>query len=267
MSKEVEKLEKKLSVWLERYHTEKMTETARKLPVRHDMVTLLEFVRENIVIGTQCTGNMPLKMVRAVTVKFNKPPILDHKIGKHTYRLRSEENIWPLYFLHILAEVGGLLAIAPTKQWRLKRNGVRFMSIDPLYQIAFMLSVWWYQVNWIVAFPFSGMGDELPPLFNYYALEGLLSLTPAIKVPVSDFAGELIEKTGLVWRAQDISFADMFLQSSVERMIIRILNTFGAVECEYQDEQLGKSTISKLQTFKIVPFGRALLESLVTMSR
>ena len=44
------------------------------LPVRRDMVTLLSYLRDNRIIGTQSTGNLPLKAVREVTAQFVNPP-------------------------------------------------------------------------------------------------------------------------------------------------------------------------------------------------
>lgn len=267
MSIRIKKMEEKLSDWKERYHTDKMVKVATELPVRRDMVTLLTFVNENKVVGTQSTGNMPLKMVRAVTAKFVNPPILDTTIGDHTYRLRTEADVWPLYFLHILAEVGSLLKIEPGRRWRLMRNGKRFLNVDPLYQISFLLSVWWYEVNWIVAFPYSGIGDKLPRFFNYHALEDLLSFQEGTEISMAEFAGKLIEETGLTWEAPNSSLIPMILHTSIERMIVLILSKFGVVECEYREESLGNIRTSKLQTFKIVPFGRALLEAMAIMSR
>jgi len=267
LDKKAEQLEERLSVWKKHYHTDKMIKIAKDLPLRRDMVTLLTFVKENKVIGTQSTGNMPLKMVREVTARFVNPPVLDETIGDRTYQLRSEEDIWPLYFLHILAEVGALLKIAPACRWRLTRGGERFLRIDLLQQITLLISVWWYEVNWLVAYPFSGMGDDLPPFFSLVTLEELRSLSKNKKIPFDEFANEVIERTGITWGAPDSEFANDLLQNSIERMVIGMLKKFGAVECEYRDVPLGKGKISKLQTFKIVPFGRALLESLAIMSR
>ena len=129
---EIESAERRFSTWLEQYHNAEMVRQAEVLPLRRDMVTLLTFVRDNRVVGTQSTGNMPLKAVREVTARFVTPPELETTIGDHTYKLRSEAHLWPLYFLHILAEVGGLLAIAPARRWRLTREGEKFLGIDPL---------------------------------------------------------------------------------------------------------------------------------------
>ena len=261
------KSEERLSVWLEHHQTKNMIRIAQNLPLRRDMDTLLKFVKENKVVGTQSTGNMPLKMVREVTAKFTKPPALDETIGDRTFRLRSEEDVWPLYFLHILAEVGTLLEIVPARRWRLTKDGQRFLGIDPLYQISFLMAIWWFEINWIVAFPFSGMGDELPLFFNFRTLEELLSLPLNTEIEKDEFADVLIKKTELLWGASDSEFSERILHSSIERMVIAILEKFGVVECEYQDDDIGKGKISKLQTFKIVPFGRAMLESLAIMSR
>ncbi|NOX89809.1 MAG: hypothetical protein GXO77_12360 [Calditrichaeota bacterium] len=251
----------RLDVWLKRYHNAQMISQAKALPLRRDMITLLTFVRDNKVIGTQSTGNMPLKAVREVTARFVKPPELETTIGDLTFRLRSEIDVWSLYFLHILADVGSLLAIAPGRRWRLTPDGEDFLGSDPLMQVSYLLTIWWYEINWLVAYPFKGMGDELPPFFNLTALTHLRSLPVGRRIPFEKFADELIEKTGLSWTTQDSFDATMFLHGSIERMLIDILAAFDAVESEYRDEPLGKGTISKLVAFEITPFGRALLDS------
>jgi hypothetical protein len=95
----------------------------------------------------------------------------------------------------------------------------------------------------------------------------LLSLPLNTEIEKDEFADVLIKKTELLWGASDSEFSERILHSSIERMVIANLEKFGVVECEYQDDNIGKGKILKLQTFKIVPFGRAMLESLAIMSR
>jgi hypothetical protein len=232
----VKSAKRRIRAWLKRYHNTEMVRQAQALPLRRDMVTLLTFVRDNKVVGTQSTGNMPLKMVRKVTAHFVEPPQLDTTIGDHTYRLRTEADLWPLYFLHILAEV------------------------------SFLLTVWWYEVNWLVAYPFAGMGDALPPSFNLATLDRLCSLPIETSISFEEFADRLIEETGLTWTAPDSSAATMLLRSSIARMVIHILANFGAVKREYREEPLGKGTISRLVAFEITPFGKALLDAVAIAS-
>ncbi len=253
-------------VWLEQYHNAEMVRQAEALPLRRDMVTLLTFVRDNKVFGTRSTGNMRLKAVREVTARFVEPPELETTIGERTRRLLSEADVWPLFFLHILAEVGGLLATARLRRWRLTPQGEEFLGRDPLLQVSFLLTIWWYQVNWLIAYPLAGMGEALPASFNQTTLARLRSLPVGTSLAFEEFAEGLIEKTGLTWTAQDSSFATMFLQSSIERMVIDVLADFGAVKCEDQEKALGQGTISELATFEITPFGRALLDAVAIMS-
>jgi hypothetical protein len=146
-----------LMAWLAQNHNPDILRQAQDLPLRRDMVALLSYVRDNKVVGTQSTGNMPLKAVREVTARFVNPPQLDTTIGDHTYRLRSEEDVWPLYFLHILAEVGELLDIARARRWRLTPAAEKFLGAAPFLQSMSLLFVWWYGVNWLIAFPFSAL--------------------------------------------------------------------------------------------------------------
>jgi hypothetical protein len=258
--------ERRFSVWLKQYHNAEMVRQAEALPLRRDMVTLLTFVRDNKVVGTQSTGNMPLKAVRKVTARFVKPPKLETTIGDHTYKLRSEAHLWPLYFLHILAEVGGLLAIAPARRWRLTPRGEGFFDVDPLLQVPYLLTVWWYEVNWLVAYPFVGMGDALPPFFNLVTLARLRSLPIGTIISFEEFADGLIEETGLTWTAADSSDATMLLRGSIAQMVIYVLGNFGAVKYEHREEPLGSGTISRLAAFEITPFGKALLDAVAIVS-
>lgn len=260
-SNEIESAERRFSVWLEQYHNAEMVRQAEVLPLRRDMVMLLKFVRDNKVVGTQSTGNMPLKAVREVTARFINPPELETTIGDRVYKLRSEDHLWPLYFLHILAEVGGLLAIAPARRWRLTSEGEEFLDTALLLQVSFLLTLWWYEVNWLVAYSFAGMGDALPPYFELVTLDRLRSLPIGTSISFEEFADGLIKKTGLAWTASDSSAATMFLRGSIARMVIYVLAAFGAVECKYQEEPLGKGTTSRLVAFEITSFGKALLDA------
>jgi tetratricopeptide (TPR) repeat protein len=264
---QVETTQEHFAPWLAKYGDPEIVRQAEELPLRRDMVTLLTYVRDNKVVGTQSTGNMPLKAVREVTARFVNPPQLDTTIGDHTYRLRTEEDVWPLYFLHILADVGGMLAIAPARRWRLTAGGELFLGTDPLLQVASLITVWWYGINWLVAFPMEGMGEALPPAFQRATLARLRGLPTNTRIPFEEFADHFIEHTGLTWTAPDPHVATMALRASIERMVILILAAFGGVEREYREEPLGNSTISKLDAFELTPFGEALLDAVAIAGR
>jgi tetratricopeptide (TPR) repeat protein len=250
----------------ERYFNADLVGQAQEQPLRRDMVTLLTFVRDNKVVGTQSTGNMPLKAVRQVTARFVNPPQLDTSIGDRTFRLRSEEDVWPLHFLRILAEVGGLLAIAPARRWRLTPKGKRFLNLDPMVQLTTLLAVWWYRVNWLIVYPFRGMGEALPRYFEQDTLAHLRALPVRTRIPFEEFADRLIGRTRLTWTSPDSDYATTSLRGSIEQMVIRILADFGAVKREHRAEPLGTGTIRKLAAFEITPFGTALLDAVALAS-
>jgi hypothetical protein len=249
------------SKWIRQAGSEHVAQ-AEALPLRRDMVTLLTYLHENRVKGTRSTGNLPLKAVREVTARFVNPPELDVTIGDHTYRLRSEDDVRSLYFLHTLAHVGGLLVGGPTQPWLLTSGGARFLTASPLAQVWILLAIWWERISWLIAYPFEGMGESLPPRFNKTTLAHLLSLPVGTRIPFEPFADKLIRETKLKWTAPDMSGAQMLLRGAIRRMVIGILADFEVVEPEYQDKPLGAGTIRDLVAFKMTSFGRGLLESL-----
>jgi len=251
---------RRLHRWMRQVDADLFTR-AEALPVRRDMVTLLTYVRDNRVTGTQSTGNLPLKAVRAVTARFVHPPKLESTVGDHTYRLRSEADVWPLYFLHALADVGGLVDWGPARRWRLTPDGALFLGASPPIQVWILFAFWWERINWLIAYPPEGMGEDLPPRFRRITRTHLLSLPVDKRVLFEPFADELIQETGLKWTAPDMSSAKMLLQGAIRRMVVKILADFEVVEPEYQARPLGKGTVRELVAFRITPFGRGLLES------
>lgn len=254
-------VEQHLQVWLEKHSTEELIAQAEALPLRRDMVTLLTFARDTRVVGTTTRGNMPLKALQAVTAQFVVPPVLEYSIGQQLYRVRTEMDVWPLYYLHILADVGMLLKTPPARRWEITPKGKSFLEAHPLFQTAFMLTTWWHRVNWLVAFPYVGMGDSLPQSFGLATLVSLQRLPVGTPVPFEEFADTLIEKTGLTWRAEKLEMRHSLLQSSIARMVINILEDFAALKPERRKETVGKSTSSKLVAFEITPFGKAMLDA------
>lgn len=252
-------IEEHLDDWLTKHAP--LAQSAETAPIRQNMMTLLAFVRDNKVVGTQSTGNMPLKAVREVTARFVHPPQLDTKIGDQTFQLRSEEEVWPLYFLHILADVGSLIKTGRARRWQITAQAKRLLVTQPPVQAAFLLSVWWHKVNWLVAYPYSGMGDNLPYFFPRAALAGLRALPTGAYASFSGYAAKLIGNTGLTWTAQESRFADSALRASIERMVINVLVDFGALKCRYRKEPLGNRAITQLAAIRVTPWGRALLEA------
>ena len=77
-------------------------------------------------------------------------------------------------------------------------------------------------------------------------------------------AARLIEETGLTWRAPKATSPRTLLHGAIRRMVINVLTSFEGAEPEYRDKPLGAGTIRELVAFQITPFGRGLLESVVT---
>jgi hypothetical protein len=233
-----------------------------ELPLRQDAVTLLTYVGENRISGTQATGNFPLKVLREVAPSFVQPLILEEKIGDRTRKIRSTSDVWPIYFLHALYQTGGLLTGGPGRRMNLTPKGLRFLAAEPAVQVWFLLESWWFHTNWLIAFPFSGMGSHLPYDFQYITLEHLLTLPEETPIPYQQFANRLIEGSRLKWAAPDTTHAHSSLSSAIKRMVINILEDFGVLNRESADEWIGRHRISDLKSFSLTRLGKGLLKVL-----
>ena len=134
--------------------------TANNLALRKDMITLLSYLRDNKVTGTQSTGNFPLKDVREICSRFISPPKLEETVEEHVYRIRSEDDVWPLYYRHVLASNAGLIVGGLGRRWTLTSLGNQFLAAPFEIQTWHLALTWWTQTNWAIAFPLV-MGMDL----------------------------------------------------------------------------------------------------------
>lgn len=249
------------SPWLQTL-PEEHRQIAEELPLRRDVVTLLSYLRDHKVTGTQSTGNLPLKAVYEICSRFVDPPQLEEAIGEHVYRVRSETEVWSLHFRHILAAVGGLVTGGLSRRWKLTPLGERFLVAPAPLQVWLLLVTWWTQTNWAIAAPYSFEDGYMPPGFSRLVLKRLLELPLEEPVSFKRFADRLIEDSRMVWAIQDQESARHILRSIVERTVIKPLVDFGILQTEYQPHKTLGTDFPQLSTFQITPFGKGLLEAI-----
>ncbi|MEW6404638.1 MAG: plasmid pRiA4b ORF-3 family protein [Chloroflexota bacterium] len=235
---------------------------AESLPVRRDMVTLLTYFKEKRPVGTQSTGNLKLKDVREVCARFVSPPVLDEKIGDQVYKLRSEEDVFWLFYLHMLANTGSLVTGGLSRVWKLTPGGEAFLDLPAPAQLGYMLSIWWHEEDWRIAFPVSGLDRGLPPNFRKITLARLLELKAGKWVSYEQFADELIVMTRLTWPSEDQTFVEDILRGVIERLIIYPLASFGCLECKHRTKTRNGFKSKDLVEICLTSLGKGLLEIL-----
>jgi hypothetical protein len=251
----------KIPTWANELNKEQLA-WVESLAVRRDMVTFLSYLNDNRIIGTPSTGNLPLKAVREICAKFVNPPVLDEKHGDKVYKLRSEDNVWPLFYLHMLANAGGMVSGGQARTWKATSEGKSFLNASAPIQLGFMLAVWWHRADWTAAFPVSGLSRGLPRGFKEITLKHLLELPTGKSVSFETFADNLVKETHMVWPIVDQILANKILYSAIERIVVLPLVGFGILESEYGMEDIGGSKFSKLSQICLASFGKGLLETL-----
>ena len=235
---------------------------AENLALRLDMVTLLTYLRDNKVTGTQSTGNLSLKAVHEICARFANPPKLEEAVGEHVYRVRSETEVWPLYFRHVLASVGGLAVGGLGRRWKLTPLGERFLAAPAPLQVWLLCAIWWTKTNWAIASPYSFEDGYMPAGFARLTLKHLLDLSPGDLAAFEPFADRMIEDSRLVWPIQDQDSARRILRGIIERIVINPLVDFGILQAEYEPHKTLGAEFRELSAFRITPFGKGLLEAI-----
>ncbi len=234
---------------------------AEHLPLRRDMLALLTYLRDNPVVGTQSTGNLPLKAVREICARFVVPLPLEDQIGDHVFRVRSEAEVRPLFFLHALATAAGWVAGGPARRWRITVLGEQLLGAAVPQQVWLMFATWWTQLDWALTLGFVPQGF-LSEALTRQTLRQLQSLSGGSLISFEPFADQLIAEAGLVWRIQDQESARHILHGIVERAVLDPLRDFGALEAQYAPSQILGPRYQDLTAFRVTLFGHGLLEAI-----
>jgi len=229
------------------------------LPLRRDVITFLDYLSNNRVLGTQSTGNLPLKAVHEISARFTHPPKLEETVGEHVYKVRSEDDVRSLLFVHQLAFQSRLVTGGQAKTWKTTDEGQQFPLLPPPVQVFFLLVHWWVQIDWTIAFPVSGLANGLPGRFKPEALASLRGLSVGESMPFEIFADRLIEQSGLTWPSKDQTNAHSTMQFVVKRTVIDIMETFGVLECEYVTDRSRGYELTRLVSICLTLNGKGLL--------
>jgi hypothetical protein len=233
-----------------------------ELPLRRDVITLLTYLRKHKVTGTSSTGNLPLKSVNEICAQFVHPPVVEICIGEHTYRARSETDIWPLHFRHILVSLGQLASGGIGRRWKLTPRGESFLTEPALLQVWLLVTTWWMKANWAITVPYLD-DEDLPYDYSSLALEQLLGLSVGKPIAFERFANQMIKKSGMQWDSPNKDNARRTLHRIIERTLVDPLADFGALQKEYVPHEILGEEFQQLSSFLITPFGKGLLKAII----
>jgi len=243
---------------------QKHADTARNLPLRRDVLALLVYLRDHKVTGASSSGNLPLKTVTEVAAAFVDPPPVGIRLGNTVYPARSEEEVWPVYFVHILANGADLVAGGPGRRWRLTKRGERYFDAPADLQVRTLLIAWWHQVNWTVATRYNIFDEVFSSRFPRSAQKLFKQLEVGQSVEYEPFVDRLIREIGLRWEAEAEESERMreYIGSSLERMLIEPLEALGILSGQRSRDEEAPFRRERLRAFSLTAFGRMLFETL-----
>ncbi len=230
---------------------------ARDLPLRGDMVTLLNYLAENKVRGTDATGNFPLKHIRAITADFVDPPVLDHKFRDRVYKLRTEDQVRPLKRLHLLACLAGLIHGGEKMRWVLTEQGAAFLELAPEEQVWFLFRTAFDHFFWI--YDDSPHLDPDPVVLKAVLLAVFREYTPGVVVSMTDLASDFSTHLEIHIDSDDPQFAQRRREWLLERVFVEPFVWFGILERVEAVSTVDSYRFANLKAVRLTDFGQRLL--------
>lgn len=238
---------------------------AQALPLRRDVVSLLTYLKEHKITGTQSTGNLPRKVVQEVAVKFVNPPVLKFKYGETTIEFKNEGDVWSIYFIHLLAYWADLIDGGRGQRWKLTPKGEKFLTSPVVEQFYTLFTGWWFRGDWLVTPMYIQVLDELPIGFSKNVLSLLMETPSSQSVKFTDFANRIIELVGWRWSPQDSDSILLDLHSTIESIVILPLEAFCVLSTE-RSKPKRRYANPELKSIRLADIGRKLLSTLRKVS-
>ncbi|MBS4062527.1 MAG: plasmid pRiA4b ORF-3 family protein [Bacteroidetes bacterium] len=250
---------KNLQNWLNGLDTE-LVASFESLPLRRDVLTFLDYLSKNKTIGTQSTGNLPLKAVYAICEGFVNPPKMKEVISsRYTTKVRSEDEVWPLVFVHTLAFQAGLVDGGLTRRWKVTPEGLLFPQLPPPSQVVFLFSYWITACDWAFTYRMAELADGMLTAFKVSALTNLSALSEGQSMPFEPFAERVIAGSRLQWSHPDESYVQTLKHRLVEQVLVDPMTRFGVLECGYRPNEILGGDYKDLETLSLTAPGKSML--------
>ncbi len=246
-----------------RYRRDDWEAQAKALQLRQQVVTLIHYINENKVTGTQSTGNFPRKAIAAIAVRFPQPIQLSlnesDRDGKPFF---SEEEVWEVFNAHLLANGAALINGGPGRLWRISEAGEVFLITPAVGQIWVLFITWWYRINWMIASRFELSGQFLYEPFRNATSTLLKQLKAGQEVPFETFCNQLIEASGWTWDPGQNDSHSSNARFAIDDMIIEPLESLGILSARrVADPLLEMGIFQKPVSFSVTEFGEKLLQA------
>ena len=246
--------------------TDQEMQTLKELPLRRDIVMIMNYINENKVVGTAATGNFPQKAFREMCSQFVVPPQLEYVwLDGRVTKIQSEYDIPDMLFRHILTNNGHLIEGKAGSRWKVTDSGYTFLADTEAWQYWYLLVIWWKTTNWMYFSPLhsSDEVDYFP--FTRLVLHHCLSLSETKPVLLQEFVKELAEQSKEYFPSFHKAQKDDSWGSEnyfIKHILVDPMIQFGVLDPIFKDNPLLGKSHQDLQSFTITPIGLSALEAL-----
>jgi len=234
---------------------------ARSLALRRDMLIFLDYLLVNRVVGTQSTGNLPVKDGETICASLSKPISFQEQVGERLFKIQSCSEVWALQLLHVLTSCAGWAQGGPGRRWKVTDAGVEFQQLPEAAQVWEMCLTWWTKVNWGIAANY-GPASYPTQYIRPIVLKLLLKIPEDKYLPFEMFADQLmaffgpapIQATGMDQRRS--------FHSDVQSIVAEPLRDLGVLVLGSIPHPLLGADYPILMEMKVTPLGREMLQRL-----
>jgi hypothetical protein len=232
--------------------------TAQQLPMRRDMITMLNYLLENKVKGTAARGNFPRKHVRGIVAGFVNPPKLDRVIGDHVYKMRTEDEVRDLARLHALASVAGLIIGGESMVWTVTEQGKRFLTLAPEEQVWYLVMTWFRLFNWHYEYDYGDTAFD-SALFAQAAVELFQTCEVGQTISIQALSEGIDIRIDFKFNVNNPAAHQHHQNFYIKHVLVFPLSQFGILTQVIEKAVMETYTFNDLQGVRLTGFGKGLL--------
>lgn len=237
-------------------------EKIQSLPLLTNVRYLLTYLQDNKVSGTTSTGNFSQKAVKDLVERMGySHPLLDK--DEFSRMFKNEDDVWSVYFVHLLAYWAELIDGGKGKLWKLTAKGENFLEISLVEQLHTLFIGWWFHGNWLITRHRFTRIQYLPPDFQRFIHFVLTSTLASQSINFSDFCKKVLTALGYSVNPDTEDYQFRLLCDDLEEMVIKPMESFGFIISK-KEEKILRSSIKSLEldSIQLSDCGREALRTL-----
>ena len=232
----------------------------KQVPLRKNVLVILKYLKNNRVVGTEGTGNFPVKAVREIYQKFENAPMPTIILKQALQRIRSEDDVEQLAFVHHFAYISKLIDGGKKLPWALTPSGEQFLGYTAVEQTIVLFLFWLLALGLEDKLENEDLSCGVPFDLHFSIIDSLFQQPVGVEMSYTQFWNSWANEHQFLASGIEMDQIETLFQTLITQTIMAPMIEFGAITGSIGNNLPLLNAEVDRNTFHLTPLGKKLGE-------